>query len=151
MHYLFTLLFSVLVSYGQRTAAVEVCTLEIGSPGKATVRYVVELALTSAERERGLMERTALAPGHGMLFDFGSDARVSMWMKNTPLALDMMFITTDGVVSHLHRNAIPQSTTLIPSNGPVRYVLEVAAGDSAGLAVGSRLNLVDIQKCLDGP
>jgi len=90
--------------------------------------FAVELATEEAERERGLMFRKELPDGHGMLFDFQTDQPVSFWMHNTYLPLDMIFIQGSGRISHIAQNAQPMSDTLIPSDGPVRAVLEVIAG-----------------------
>jgi uncharacterized membrane protein (UPF0127 family) len=76
-----------------------------------------------------------------MLFDYGRDQEVRMWMKNTPIPLDMIFIENDGRVHRIEQNAEPQSARLISSNGPVRAVLEVRAGASKkyGIAPGDRV------------
>ncbi|TCT11414.1 hypothetical protein EDC22_104173 [Tepidamorphus gemmatus] len=100
--------------------------------------FTVELAETPAQRARGLMFRRQMAPDHGMLFDFGTDDEVRMWMQNTYISLDMVFITRDGVVHRIERNTTPLSTRTISSKGPVRSVLEVIAGtaDRIGLKRG---------------
>jgi len=90
--------------------------------------FTVELATTDAERATGLMYRKELPEGRGMLFDFGRDQEVSMWMKNTYVSLDMIFIRADGSVARIAENTEPQSTRIISSGGPVRAVLEVVAG-----------------------
>ena len=66
-----------------------------------------------AARARGLMFRRHMAADHGMLFDFEQDQPVTMWMKNTYLPLDMVFIAADGTVRHVHANAVPMSTDTI--------------------------------------
>lgn len=103
----------------------------------------VELALDDAARARGLMGRTELAPGHGMWFDFGRTAPVSMWMKDTLLALDMVFVDASGEVVDVTTGTTPNSTALITPPAPVRYVLELPAGDAArlGIATGARCAL----------
>lgn len=100
--------------------------------------FTVELAETPAQRARGLMYRRDMAPDHGMLFDFGADDEVRMWMQNTYIPLDMVFLTRDGVVHRVERNTTPLSTRTISSKGPVRSVLEVIAGtaDRIGLKRG---------------
>lgn len=102
--------------------------------GKTHV-FSVELALTEAQRARGLMYRKEMAPDHGMLFDFGQARRVSMWMENTVLALDMLFIQRDGRISHIRENAAPFSRDIIDSQGPVSFVLELNAGRSKALGI----------------
>jgi uncharacterized membrane protein (UPF0127 family) len=88
----------------------------------------VEVMRTEAERERGLMERRYLPPDRGMLFQFDREQPVMMWMKNTYIPLDMIFISRAGVVTHIHENAEPLSEAIISSNGAVYGVLEVNAG-----------------------
>jgi uncharacterized protein len=94
-----------------------------------------ELATNDAQRAHGLMFRKQMNADHGMLFDFGSPRRVSMWMENTVLALDMVFIQTDGTISHIHQNAVPYSRDIIDSHGPVKYVLELNAGRTRALGI----------------
>jgi uncharacterized membrane protein (UPF0127 family) len=88
----------------------------------------VELALTPADRATGLMNRQSMPATHGMLFRFDRTRQVLMWMKNTPLSLDMVFIGEDGWWRESPRNTTPFSEAVIPSPGPVRYVLELNAG-----------------------
>lgn len=74
------------------------------------------------------MFRRDLADNEGMLFSSGKDEVIAMWMKNTPLALDMIFIAADGRVAGVAENTVPQSLKPISSHEPVRAVLEVKAG-----------------------
>ncbi len=90
--------------------------------------FSVEMAATPAERAQGLMYRQSLADDHGMLFDFGRDQEVGMWMQNTYIPLDMIFILADGRVHRVARDTTPFSTETVSSRGPVRAVLEIAAG-----------------------
>ncbi|MDF2999443.1 MAG: hypothetical protein K0R27_5080 [Xanthobacteraceae bacterium] len=101
----------------------------------------IELAVTPAERAKGLMYRTQLAPDAGMLFDFEVDQPVYMWMKNTYIPLDMLFIRADGRVASIATDTTPLSTETISSGGPVRAVLELPAGTvrAKGIAVGDRV------------
>lgn len=106
----------------------------------ATGRHVfqVEIAATPQSRARGLMFRRHLARGAGMLFDFGpGEHPVTMWMKNTPLPLDMIFIAGDGKVQSIAEDTVPYSLALIPSRGRVRAVLEVAAGTVRRLRIAA--------------
>jgi uncharacterized membrane protein (UPF0127 family) len=105
--------------------------------------FTVEWALTNEERARGLMFREAMAPDHGMVFDFMVEEPVSFWMKNTPLSLDIVFIHANGTVARIARSTAPFSERNIPSGAPVRYVLEVVAGtaDRIGLAGGDIVRL----------
>jgi uncharacterized membrane protein (UPF0127 family) len=103
--------------------------------GGREVKFDVELALNDAERSRGLMYREKLGPYDGMLFDFFQDAPVSFWMKNTLIPLDMLFIAGDGTIKHIHSNATPLSTESIPSQFPVRAVLEINGGSARLLGI----------------
>jgi len=100
--------------------------------------FQVEMAVTPAERGRGLMYRQSMAPDAGMLFDFGVDDEASMWMQNTFIPLDMIFIRADGTVHRIAADTTPFSTEIISSRGPVRAVLELNAGKAReiGLRAG---------------
>lgn len=104
-------------------------------------QFKVEIAETDAAREEGLMFRSSLPEDAGMLFDFKKTETVYFWMKNTYLALDMIFIRDDGTVAHIAENATPLSEATIASGDPVRFVLEVDAGTvkRIGLKVGDRI------------
>ena len=97
--------------------------------------FRVEVAADAHSQERGLMYRRDLPPDAGMLFDFHQAARVSFWMKNTPLPLDMVFIKSDGTVSSVEPNAVPYSTASIWSAEPVRAVLEINGGRAHDLGI----------------
>ncbi len=88
----------------------------------------VELATTSQQLQQGLMYRSEIGPFDGMLFDFGKTKSVSMWMKNTEISLDMIFITEKGKVAGIAENTEPHSLEEIAAPIKVRYVLELAAG-----------------------
>ncbi|SOE08357.1 hypothetical protein SAMN05877838_0070 [Hoeflea halophila] len=106
--------------------------------GSGPVEFSVELALTPADRASGLMNRTSMAADHGMLFKFDQTRKVLMWMKNTPLPLDMLFIDESGTVVRIAERTEPYSETIIPSVSPVRYVLELNGGTASprGISVG---------------
>ncbi|MDP2621817.1 MAG: DUF192 domain-containing protein [Hyphomicrobiales bacterium] len=97
--------------------------------------FEVEIADQPGERARGLMDRFALASGAGMLFDFGEAQPVHMWMKNTYIPLDMVFIRADGVIQRIAANTVPLSLAIVPSEEPVRFVLEIAGGTAAKLGI----------------
>jgi uncharacterized membrane protein (UPF0127 family) len=103
--------------------------------------FTVETATTREQRDRGLMFRTHLTERHGMLFDFGQDQEVRMWMKDTLIPLDMIFIEADGRIHRIERDAKPGSLDLISSDGPVRSVLELNAGSAGryGIEPGDRI------------
>jgi uncharacterized membrane protein (UPF0127 family) len=103
--------------------------------------FSVEIATTEDEKQTGLMHRKELADGKGMLFDFNPEQEVSMWMKNTYVSLDMIFIRADGRILRIAENTEPMSTKIISSKGPARAVLEVVAGTAQkyGIRAGDRV------------
>jgi uncharacterized membrane protein (UPF0127 family) len=103
--------------------------------------FSVEMAATEQEKETGLMYRKELADGKGMLFDFTPEQEVSMWMKNTYVSLDMIFIRSDGTILRIAENTEPLSTKIIPSRGLAKGVLEVVAGTAKkyGIEPGDRV------------
>src|SRR4051812_43994256 len=109
-------------------------TLEIAS--KTGVHaFSVEVVANDEERQKGLMYRKELPEGKGMLFDFGTEAPVSFWMKNTYVSLDMIFIRADGRILSIAENTEPLSERMVPSGGPVKGVLEVVAGTARKLGI----------------
>ena len=118
----------------------EANTLEIVASGTAH-RFTVEIADEPAQRQKGLMYRQQLAPDAGMLFDFGEPQQIAMWMKNTYIPLDMLFIAGDGTIRNIAENTVPFSLDAIASRGPVRFVLEVPGGTAArlGLKAGDKV------------
>lgn len=123
---------------GVRPALADKLVLDTG-----TGQYLlsVEIAADQDSRERGLMFRRELAPNAGMLFEFDQDQPVLMWMKNTYLPLDILFISADGRVVNVARNAKPLSLDTIASDGLVRAALELNAGtaDRLGIAPGAKV------------
>jgi len=103
--------------------------------------FLVEFADTPAERAQGLMFRRSLAENRGMLFDFGKNEDIQMWMKNTYIPLDMVFLRENGVIHRVERDTEPHSLRVISSFGKVRGVLELPAGTAArlGLRPGDRI------------
>ncbi|WP_409567933.1 DUF192 domain-containing protein [Methylobacterium sp. E-025] len=106
-----------------------------------THRFDVEVMRDDAGRTRGLMFRRTMAPNHGMLFDFERSEPVAMWMKNTYLPLDMLFIRADGTIARVAADTEPLSTAIIASPEPVLSVLELNAGVAAklGIKAGDRV------------
>ncbi len=104
-------------------------------------RFTVEIARSPEQRARGLMFRTELDRNSGMLFVFDQPGIVRMWMKNTLIPLDMLFIAEDGRISRIAARTTPLSEKTIASGGPVRAVLELPAGTAArlGIAEGDRV------------
>jgi len=101
----------------------------------ACYRFAIYLAEQPAQRSRGLMYVRELDDMTGMLFVYPDEAMHSMWMKNTYLPLDMLFIRGDGRISSIVADTEPRSLTSIPSREPVRFVLELKAGVSARFAI----------------
>jgi uncharacterized membrane protein (UPF0127 family) len=115
-------------------------TLEKARGGR--IRIQLEIARTEAERARGLMHRTALPDGEGMLFVFDRDQILSFWMKDTLIPLSIAFISYDGRIMEIY-DMQPQDLNAIHSGRSVRYALEVPQGwfERAGITAGDRLNL----------
>src|SRR5437870_11367847 len=111
--------------------------------GGAVVEVALEVADTPETRTRGLMYRTDLPEGRGMLFVFDEDTDHEFWMKNTLIPLDMIFIARDGRVAGVHADATPLSTVSIGVGRPSRFVLEVPGGWTARhrVAAGDQVEL----------
>ena len=106
----------------------------IESGGKAH-KFTVELALSQRQQLQGLMLRRQMAPDAGMLFVYRREEPNAMWMKNTFLPLDMLFIGRDGVVKKIVERTVPLSEETITSGGPVVAVLELNAGTASRLGL----------------
>ena len=117
-----------------RFAAAADETLEIAS-NTGVHSFTVEIAVTDEQRARGLMFRRELPEGRGMLFDFYREQPITMWMQNTYIPLDMIFIRGDGRILSIAENTEPLSTRVIGSGGPARSVLEVIAGTAKKLGI----------------
>lgn len=104
-------------------------------------RFKVEVAETPAQMEQGLMFRTSLAPDAGMLFIYLQPIVATMWMKNTLIPLDMLFVDAQGRIVNIHQRAVPQSLDVISAAAPVRAVIELNGGTAArlGIAPGDRV------------
>ncbi len=124
----------------QRVGAAEQGTLEIATKSGVRV-FSIELAVTDDERAKGLMFRKEVPEGYGMLFDFKKEQQVTMWMKNTYVSLDMIFISDSGRIARIAERTTPQSENIISSGQPVRAVLEVVAGTAKkmGIAAGDKV------------
>jgi uncharacterized protein len=120
--------------------AASIQPLEIATKSGVHV-FSVEMATTEEEKTTGLMYRKELPDGKGMLFDFSPEQQISMWMKNTYISLDMIFIRADGRILRIAENTEPLSTRIISSGGLAKGVLEVIAGTAQkyGIQPGDRV------------
>jgi uncharacterized membrane protein (UPF0127 family) len=103
--------------------------------------FRVEMAVRPDDQMIGMMFRTSMQPDEGMLFDWGAPRESAMWMRNTLIPLDMVFIAADGRIHRIHERAVPQSLATIESRGPVRATLELQGGtaERLNLRVGDRV------------
>ena len=132
---------AVLVTLAPSPArAASIQPLEIVTKSGVQV-FSVEMATTEEEKTTGLMYRKELPDGKGMLFDFSPEQQISMWMKNTYIPLDMIFIRADGRILRIAENTEPLSTKIISSGGLAKGVLEVIAGTAQkyGIQPGDRV------------
>ncbi len=138
----FTMLCTVLAASPGRTEELELLrsTLWVESED-GRHRFDVELADTPETKARGLMFRKEMAPDAGMIFDFQVSMPVTMWMKNTFIPLDMLFVDDAGVIRNIAHRTTPLSLDHINSGGPVRVVVELNAGTAQrlGIAIGDRV------------
>ncbi len=107
-----------------------------------SAEVLAEIARTEVERERGLMFRTSLEDGKGMLFVFDKDEMLSFWMKNTLIPLSLAYIASDGTIRQIVELE-PQSLQPIRADRSVRYALEMPKRwfERAGVRVGDRVDL----------
>ncbi len=125
------------------TSSVEEPTFEDGTltfyqPSGDTLRTIdIEVAESDAERQRGLMRQRSLGYDRGMLFIFDEVDESGMWMKNTPLPLDIVFVAPDSQVINIVRRTTPFSEETIEPASPKKFVVEVRAG------FADRFNLSD--------
>lgn len=110
-------------------------SIVISASGGACYQFDVYVAATGAQSRRGLMHVRHLEARTGMLFVYRDDAVRSMWMKNTLIPLDMLFIFEDGIIESIATDTEPLSLASVASGEPVRYVLELNAGTAARLGI----------------
>ena len=116
---------SAAFSENAQISKLEPITLESSD---SVTMLTAEIADTEELRTRGLMFRHFLPPDKAMLFDYQKPRPVAMWMKNTNISLDMLFIREDGTIAAIAEDTVPQSLDTISVQEPVRGVLELAAG-----------------------
>ena len=124
----------VFVPLAQTPTTFERSTLTIQTE-RGSHKFDVELASTPDQLSFGLMYRRSLAVDAGMLFDYSRPKKVAMWMKNTLIPLDMVFIDAVGKVVHISERTVPKSLRTISSHVPVRAVLELNGGTVARLKI----------------
>jgi len=110
-------------------------SLGVETADGAVHEFRVYLARTPQQQARGLMFVAELPADHGMLFDYPRPQRVSMWMKNTLIPLDMLFIRADGSIANIAQRTVPGSLAVINSEDKVRAVLELNGGTAARLGI----------------
>ena len=99
--------------------------------------FIVEIARTYDQRQRGLMFRSELPQDTGMLFHFGKETKLAMWMKNTFISLDMLFINKHGIIHRVVENTTPLSLQTIPGGAPTMVVVELNAGVTRRLGINA--------------
>lgn len=113
----------------------------IETAAKGCTAVDVYIARSQQQRAQGLMQVSAMHSHEGMIFIYTDKRAISMWMKNTLIPLDMVFADEQGVIVHVHRDAVPHDTSIISSVEPAALVLELNAGsiDIFGITVGDRI------------
>ena len=140
IRFVLSVIFALTALTGLAAAQLPVSPLTIEA-GEVSHSFTVEVASTPEEIQQGLMFREELGPDAGMLFDFGEVRQASMWMKNTLIPLDMLYVDQTGTVVAIARNAVPGSTRSLGPGVPVRAVVELAGGRSRelGIAPGAKV------------
>ena len=107
------------------------------------IDFFVEISETPKEKEIGLMYRKYMPDDQGMIFIENRERRVSYWMKNTYIPLDIIFINSDLEIINIYKNAEPESLDRIYSVKPVKYILEINGGlcDKLNIRIGNRLEI----------
>ena len=129
---LMLLLSAVHQSFAQQLAPFEPISIVTGQ--SATI-LIAEIAETEDSRSRGLMFRHVMPQDRAMLFDFVKPRPAAMWMKNTYISLDMLFVREDGTIAAIAENTEPLSLQTISVEEPVRGVVELAAGTAKRLGI----------------
>ncbi|GGC34496.1 hypothetical protein GCM10011371_22290 [Novosphingobium marinum] len=123
-------------------SGLEVIPLTVRTAGGKLHRFDVEVARSDFEQAKGLMFRTELAPGEGMLFPYDPPEVASFWMKNTVIPLDIIFIDPKGRIINIAAQTVPYSTDSVVAEGKAGAVLELAGGRAAelGIAPGDKVS-----------
>ena len=145
MRILASVLFSLLFLAGPSQASEEVVRLPVEqvivTTDRGDIAFATEIATTDETRSRGLMFRRSMSEREAMLFHWPTPRVVSMWMRNTYLSLDMLFVAADGLVVHVQADTVPQSLDVLSAGRDVTAVMELVAGTAAKLGIrpGNRL------------
>lgn len=122
--------------------AFEFSRLEIVNDSGERLEFDIYVARTDVQRMRGLMYVRRMPQTSGMLFIYDREDLHSMWMKNTYISLDIVFIRADGSVSSVIQDAVPLSLKSLASREPVQYVLELNAGTARRFGIGQKSRII---------
>ena len=106
----------------------EKSSVSITLDSNESIEFSVLIAESNKDRRQGLMHIEFMEENQGMLFVFNPPRRVSMWMRNTPMSLDILFINRNGKIINMEENTTPYSTKALPSGGTINWVLEINGG-----------------------
>jgi len=112
-------------------------------PNGDTIKQIeIEIADNTYERETGLMYRESMEDDQGMLFIYENEAPRAFYMKNTYIALDIIYFASDSTAVSFQKNAQPQDETSLPSEEPAQFILEINAGlsDDWNIEVGDKID-----------
>ena len=111
------------------------------------IHFNVEVVRKKIERERGLMFRKSLNLNRGMLFIFTNESKVNMWMKNTLISLDIIFISKDYKIVDIINNAKAMSKDILTSSVEAKYALEINAGlvKKLNIKIGNNINFEEVK------
>jgi uncharacterized membrane protein (UPF0127 family) len=109
--------------------------LIISTTTRGCILFDIYVAQTPQQRSQGLMHIESMGQHEGMIFLYAEESSISMWMKNTLIPLDMLFIGRDSRIAHIHKNAVPQSEDIIESGSAVVGVLELSGGAADYFAI----------------
>ena len=112
------------------------------------INYLVEVATSKSDQEKGLMYRKVLNKKSGMLFIFKKEKVANFWMKNTYMPLDIIFIKKNGKVALLKKNAKPLNLKTIKSKGKVIAVLEINAGEAEEFGIDEK-SIFNVKKFIN--
>jgi uncharacterized membrane protein (UPF0127 family) len=111
-------------------------------------KFMLETSSTDAERRKGLMYRRSLKPQHGMLFFFSKGEKTSMWMKNTYIPLDMLFISPEKIIVCIIHNTKPHSLKLLSCPAEVMAVIEINAGETQKYAIHEGMTVTNLPQTI---